>query len=104
MIEMKQKAVVLSPKDNVATTLADLKAEQSLELEIGGETKEIKLTADVPFGHKFSLSRIEPNSPVIKYGEVIGLSNTTIEPGDYVHIHNVVSARGRGDLAGGRKK
>jgi len=98
-----QKAVVLSSKDNVATALADLKAGDTLELEIGGETRAVKLTTDVPFGHKFSLSKIEPNSPVIKYGEVIGISTAIIKPGDYVHIHNVVSARGRGDLEGGKK-
>jgi len=97
------EAVVLSPKDNVATALTDLKAGDTLRLEIGGEFRAVKLTNDVPFGHKFSLSKIEPNSPVIKYGEVIGTSTVTIEPGDYVHIHNVVSTRGRGDLEGGEK-
>ena len=100
---MKQKAVVLNLRDNVATALADLKAGDTLELEVSGQTRAVKLTTDVPFGHKFSLSRIEPNSPVIKYGEVIGVSTAIIEPGDYVHIHNVVSARGRGDLEGGEK-
>ena len=100
---MKQKAVILNTKDNVATALADLKAGDTLELEVGGETKEVRLTTDIPFGHKFSLSKIEPNSPVIKYGEIIGVSTATIKPGDYVHIHNVVSRRGRGDLEGGDK-
>jgi altronate dehydratase small subunit len=100
---LKQKAVVLNPKDNVATALVDLKAGDTLELEVGGEPRTVKLTADVPFGHKFSLFKIEPDSPVIKYGEVIGISTSTINSGDYVHIHNVVSARGRGDLKGGNK-
>ena len=57
----------------------------------------------MPFGHKFSLSKIEANSPVTKYGEVIGIATVTIKPGDYVHIHNIASMRGRGDLAGGVK-
>jgi len=100
---LKQKAVILNTKDNVATALADLKAGDTLELEVGGETKEVRLTTDIPFGHKFSLSKIEPDSPVIKYGEIIGVSTATIKPGDYVHIHNVVSRRGRGDLEGGDK-
>ena len=100
---MKQKAVVLNPKDNVATALTNLKTGDSLTLQIGGETRTVKLVADVSFGHKFSLSQIEPDSLVIKYGEVIGVATTTIETGDYVHIHNVVSTRGRGDLEGGKK-
>ena len=101
MIELKQKAVILNYRDNVATSLANLKAGDTLELEVSGKIRAIKLTTDVPFGHKFSLSRIEPNSPVIKYGEVIGIATAIIKPGDYVHIHNVVSTRGRGDLSGG---
>lgn len=101
---MKQKAVVLSSKDNVATALVDLKAGDTLELEVGEATQAVRLTANVRFGHKFSLYRIERNSPIIKYGEVIGMSTAIINTGDYVHIHNVVSARGRGDLEGGGKK
>ncbi len=101
MIELKQKAVILNYRDNVATSLANLKAGDTLELEVSGKNQAIELTTDVPFGHKFSLSRIEPDSPVIKYGEVIGIATAIIKPGDYVHIHNVVSTRGRGDLSGG---
>ena len=93
----------MTPKDNVATALANLKVGDTLELEVSGETRAVTLTTDVPFGHKFSLSKIALNSPVIKYGQVIGLSTAAIEPGDYVHVHNVVSARGRGDLEGGEK-
>ena len=100
---MKQKVVILSHKDNVVTALTSLKAGDTLELEVGGQRKVIKLKADVPFGHKLSLTRIESGSPVIKYGEIIGLSTALIEPGDYVHVHNIASARGRGDLAGGAK-
>ena len=87
----------------MATALTSLKAGDTLELEVDGLKKIIKLGADVPFGHKLSTSRIEPGSPVIKYGEIIGVSTTLIEPGDYVHIHNIASARGRGDLEGGAK-
>jgi altronate dehydratase small subunit len=100
---LKQKAIILSLKDNVATALADLKSGEALELEVSGQKRAVRLRADVPFGHKLSLAKIGPNSPVIKYGEVIGLATAAIEPGDYVHIHNVASARARGDLEGGAK-
>jgi len=102
-MELKEKAVVLNAKDNVATALADLEAGTSLELEVGDKPLTVKLTAEVPFGHKFSLARIEPGAPVIKYGEVIGTATSAIAPGDYVHVHNVASTRGRGDLAGGAR-
>ena len=100
---MRSKAVVINPKDNVATALDSLRVGDTLELEVGGNPQTIKLASDIPFGHKFCLSSIEINSPIIKYGEVIGTATTPIAPGDYVHTHNVVSARGRGDLAGGAK-
>ena len=96
---MKQEAVILNHKDNVATALCHLEAGDILQLRIGERTLEIKLRAQVPFGHKFSLAQMAPGSPVIKYGEVIGTSTETIQLGDYVHVHNVASARGRGDLA-----
>ena len=100
---MIPKAVILSPKDNVATALADLKAGETLNLKAGDRALEIKLKAAVPFGHKFSLADIKPGAPVIKYGEGIGNATAEIRPGDYVHVHNLASARGRGDLAGGKK-
>jgi len=102
-MELKEKAGVRNAKENVATALADLEAGTSLELEVGDKLLTVKLTAAVPFGHKFSLARIELGAPVIKYGEVIGTAIRTIAPGDYVHVHNVASTRGRGDLAGGAR-
>ena len=90
--------MILNPRDNVATALCNLKAGDILQLRIGERTLEIKLRAQVPFGHKFSLTQMAPSSPIIKYGEVIGTSTEAIQPGDYVHVHNVASARGRGDL------
>jgi altronate dehydratase small subunit len=103
VINLKQKAVIIDGKDNVATALADLRVGDILELEVGGHRKVIKLVAAVPFCHKLSISRIEAGSPIIKYGEVIGISSAPIEPGDYVHIHNIASTRGRGNLEEGAK-
>ena len=102
-MEQIEKAVVLNVKDNVATALTDLEAGTHLELEVGDKRLTVKLRVAVPFGHKFSLAQIEPGGPVIKYGEVIGTATSAIQPGDYVHVQNVVSTRGRGDLAGGNK-
>ena len=32
-----------------------------------------------------------------KYGQVIGKATVEIKTGDYVHVHNCESTRGRGD-------
>ena len=98
---IKRKIIIINPKDNVATALMDLKAGEVLQEEIDGVRKEIKLNQDIPFGHKLSTKEIPADSPVIKYGEVIGTASMTIQVGDYVHVHNVKSNRGRGDIKGG---
>ena len=93
---MKSKAIILNVKDNVATALASLAANSELQLSVSGSTLRVKLRSDIPFGHKFSLVTIEKGQPVVKYGEVIGVATSTIPLGEHVHVHNVVSTRGRG--------
>jgi altronate dehydratase small subunit len=102
-VEGQEKAVVLNPEDNVATALFDLKGGTLIELTVGGRRFVLELKAAIPFGHKVSLTDIMPGGSVIKYGEVIGRATQTIRPGDYVHVHNVASTRGRGDLKGDQK-
>ena len=91
------KAIVMNEKDNVATALCDI-SEGSRPVVIGFKSKQgVVVKSDIPFGHKFALSKVSENEPIIKYGEVIGVSTTFIDAGDYVHVHNVESLRGRGD-------
>jgi altronate dehydratase small subunit len=93
------RAVIIDPADNVATALANLDGGERLSLSLADRTALVELKGRIPFGHKFSLGIIRRGSPVIKYGETIGIASTTIRPGVHVHVHNVSSARGRGDLA-----
>jgi len=101
---MGKKAIVLNAKDNVATALADLAVGEAVEVEIEKRTIPITLSNPISFGHKFSIAPIKSGSAVIKYGEVIGQATADIQPGQHVHIHNVASTRGRGDIAQGAKK
>ena len=98
---IKRKIIIINPKDNVATALVDLKAGEILSKEMDGIQKDIKLNQDIPFGHKIGIQEIPSGYPVIKYGEIIGTASMAIKTGDYVHIHNVKSNRGRGDIKGG---
>lgn len=100
-MESKEKAIVLNEKDNVATALVELEAGSSVELDVGGKPLTVKLTSRIPFGHKFSLARIEAGAPVIKYGEAIGNASAAINAGDYVHVHNVTGTRGSTGTEGG---
>lgn len=61
----------IHPKDNVAVCLD------------GSDT--------IPAGHKFALVPIAKGEFVIKYGEIIGRATQDIQPGDWVHTHNLRS-------------
>jgi altronate dehydratase small subunit len=86
----------LHPRDNVATALVELAPGTIVEGPDGGR---IEIRSGIPFGHKIALAAIRAGEPVVKYGEVIGLASADIAPGEHVHVHNVESQRGRGDLA-----
>lgn len=92
------KVVVIDPLDNVATAVDDLKAGETIMISSGKPVKNLKVSQEIPFGHKVAIASIPQNCEVIKYGEPIGTSSVTIEPGEHVHIHNMFSNRGRGDL------
>ena len=92
------RAMIVNKKDNVATALSDLTAGDSITL-IGIKNPEgIKANQSVPFGHKIALIPIAKGETIIKYGEVIGRATQRISQGNHVHIHNVESLRGRGDI------
>ncbi len=94
---MKQKtsAIIINDKDNVATALQDLYAGGQVSIIIRGEQSCIELLSDVPSGHKFATTEIEESTDVIKYGESIGRSTVTIQRGQHVHTHNVISPKSR---------
>jgi altronate dehydratase small subunit len=93
------RAIVLHPTDTVATALADIAVGNHVALTGAGKNVSVVARQPVPFGHKIALRTIEHGEDVLKYGEVIGRATKRIERGAHVHIHNIESLRGRGDLA-----
>ena len=92
---VKAKAIVINEKDNVATAIMPMKAGSRVSLEVQGRTEKVKLLSSIPMGHKFALRDIESGTDVVKYGEPIGKATARIARGEHVHVHNVVSHRGR---------
>ena len=88
-------ALVLSDRDNVATALEALEPGRSLELA----GRSLVVAERIPSGHKVALHAIGAGEAVVKYGNPIGIAISAIAPGQHVHVHNVASTRGRGDLA-----
>lgn len=97
---MKILGLQCADTDNVAVIFTeDVKAGMTVTVrdKRGNET-EITLNEDIPYGHKVAIRTIEIGEPIIKYGEEIGAATQKIVVGDYVHVHNLVSQRARGDL------
>jgi altronate dehydratase small subunit len=87
---------VLNRSDNVGTLIDPGKAGESCALQ-GEASGELRLAQDVPFGHKVCIRETPAGADVLKYGQVIGRTSRAIKAGEHVHVHNVESARGRGD-------
>ncbi|MGH9385339.1 MAG: UxaA family hydrolase [Vicinamibacterales bacterium] len=88
------KVIVITPRDNVATALEPLSPGQTIDVD----GRRIEVREPIANGHKIALTRIASGEPVVKYGSPIGTATADIEAGAHVHIHNVASSRGRGDL------
>jgi len=95
---MLKFAVIANENDNVATAVKDLKDQEKILIDLFGKDIEVVLNSDIPFGHKFAIKDIAKGKEIIKYKEFIGQATQDIKIGDYVHVHNVISERGRGDL------
>jgi SAF domain len=91
----RQKVIVISARDNVATALEPLAPGEQVDVEDG----TIAVRDAIASGHKVALTRIAAGAAVVKYGSPIGTATLDIEAGAHVHTHNVASGRGRGDLA-----
>jgi hypothetical protein len=89
--------IVICAQDNVATALEPLEAGQVIQ-----PGAAVTVGEPIPRGHKVALRAIGAGDIVIKYGSAIGHASCDIGAGMHVHTHNVVSDRGRGDLAAAR--
>lgn len=95
-------ALKINEKDNVATVFSN-GAEKGAAVTVKdekGKEKEIVISEDIPYGHKLAIRDIAEGELIIKYGEEIGIAVADIKKGDYVHVHNLESMRGRGDWEG----
>ena len=86
MAELATDIIVLNQRDNVATARRTLKSGTAVAV---GDSR-IELRQTIPGGHKVALASIDAGKELLKYGQIIGFAKEDIEPGDWVHTHNVV--------------
>jgi len=89
---MKQVAIILNPKDDVATALTRLEAGQTVKASLDEGEVSVAYTTDlredIEFGHKYALRDIAKGEPILKYGLPIGNALEDIPAGAWVHVHN----------------
>jgi altronate hydrolase len=83
---MAADMIVINQADNVGVMMRDVVPGDEIALPGGGA---LKVTGEIPTGHKVALRRIGQGEPVIKYGQSIGLANEDITAGEWVHTHNI---------------
>jgi len=92
-----KKAIVMEGIDNVATVVEPIDAPGDIVVEAAGDRIVLRISDNIPFGHKFAIRDIPEGSLILKYGEPIGIARIDIKAGQHVHVHNLESKRGRGD-------
>lgn len=80
----------IHPADKVAVALSPLSAGTVITLD----GKQITLLEDIPQGHKFALTDLSCEEPVIKYGYPIGITKEPVKTGQWIHIHNMKTSLG----------
>ena len=90
-----KRVMQMTITDSVATALEMLGINETVDVVL--PTQELIDTViikqSIPFGHKLAVKSMAKGDSVVKYGETIGQATMAIEPGEYVHVHNVMSNR-----------
>jgi altronate hydrolase len=87
LIAQTVDAIHLSPDDNVGIATRNLPAGR--EVAVGPYS--VRTLGPVAMGHKIALVAIEQGGRVIRYGQTIGFATAAIEPGDWIHTHNLTA-------------
>jgi len=82
------KVLHLSPVDDVVVALEPLDAGQVVETAFG----PVDAREPVAMGHKLAVKPVKCGDAVHKYGFPIGVATQDIQPGEWVHTHNLRTA------------
>ncbi|RMG00746.1 MAG: altronate dehydratase, partial [Planctomycetota bacterium] len=84
---MAATLIHIHPQDNVAVATGPLAAGTTVSV---GKIV-VSLRQEVRLGDKVAIVPIAEGDAVLKYGLPIGKATTSIQPGEYVHTHNLAS-------------
>ena len=89
------KFLVHNDGDYVGVAIQDIQTgEEVLGVELhSGQEYHVKSNHTIPLGHKIALQGITKGETILKYGENIGVATADVQIGDWVHTHNLRTAR-----------
>lgn len=89
------KFLVHKQGDHVGVATSDISVgEEVLGFYMDDDSRvEVTSKGEIPLGHKIAVEVLSAGGEVIEYGIRIGHAPEGLEAGDYVHTHNVKSAR-----------
>ncbi|MGD8698868.1 MAG: UxaA family hydrolase [Gemmatimonadales bacterium] len=81
--------------DDVGVATEDIRSGEEVTGICMDTEDAVTLTAlgDIPLGHKIAVNDVSAGGDIIKYGVKMGVAREAIAAGDYVHVHNIRSAR-----------
>ncbi|OZI66807.1 UxaA family hydrolase [Bordetella genomosp. 11] len=92
------KVWVVHRDDNVGTVVGgDIRERGPVPLAGSGQGM-VDVCEPVPYGHKVALRPLDAGQEIVKYGVAVGRLSSAVAAGRHVHVHNLESQRGRGDL------
>jgi len=89
------KFLVHNRNDDVGVAIVDIEPDDRVVGVVidDASTLEVPVREAVPLGHKLAIRDRGPSETVTEYGITIGITPTGVRRGDYVHTHNLKSAR-----------
>ena len=88
---MKINALLIDETDNVVTCVEEVPAGSEVFYRKGDDILSLKVTEDIPYCHKTALKDLAEGDEVIKYGEMIGRTNSPVRKGGWVSDKNIYS-------------
>ncbi|WP_299465130.1 UxaA family hydrolase, partial [uncultured Gimesia sp.] len=76
----------LHPEDNIAIARNSVAENQVCPIS---ESQSVTAREDIDLGHKVAIQQIAKGSPIRKFGQVIGFATCDMQPGDWIHSHNL---------------
>ena len=84
MLQATDLTIRLHPEDDVVIARVEIPSGTLVTRE------SVRSIAMIPAGHKIAARAIPRGKPAHRYNQIIGFATRDIEPGDHVHVHNLV--------------